>query len=891
VIVGETQHRYAFGHYCGNSEPSSFVKLTKGEADQISNQLPAGGPLADYRPPAGVFDEMVTPGRLLRSPWQQFIGGVNRAGAMGLAQRSEQVRRLLREGGVTYNALCAPQGPDRPWELDPLPILFDREAWRPLAEALRQRATLLNLILADVYGPQRLVSEGVLPPEVIFEHPGYLLPCQGIRLPDEAYLCLYAAHLARQPDGQWMVLNDRTQGPSGTGYTLENRIAISRTLRQDFETLHIQRLAPFFIAMQERLAGLSSRHPDNPRVVLLSPGNSSPTFFEDGYMARYLGYTLVQGGDLTIRGNSVFLKTLDGLLPVDVVLRRIPDRDCDPLELEPNSPFGTAGLVQSLRDGQVVIANAVGSGFLEAPLLGAFLPTACWLLLGQELQCQSQPTWWCGNAESMQYVESNLNELIVRHAFKRRTLPILGAQLTGDQQRQLLEQIRRRPSQFIAQKPVERSTAPVCNGGKIEPWRMELRTFAVATKGGYEIMPGGLARLFGNPQAIGESMAAGLSSKDVWVLSDSPVEHVTLLNHPRRLIELRRSPADIPSRMADNLFWLGRHAERAEALVRHLRSCIVRLTNDLEPAAITELFELVSALSDGAPLPEPSPLTSVNLIEGMRKEVVAWLFDAHRPGALAHTLDALRSTAAQVRDRLSVDGWRIVNQLNLGALFPWTPQSGRIGDLVLLLNQVLNLLAALSGLGTESMTRGLGWRFLDMGRRIERALQTLRLFRRTLVSAATETTPLLEAILEICDSSMTYRWRYRSTLQLAPVLDLLLIDDSNPRSVGYQFNSLSEHVALLPASVDGPAHIPEQKIMLAAQAAIRLTDVEALCEPDQFGERDRLDSLLEQLENQLRSLSDEITHHYLTHTGPARQLGMLSAGRFDGLRLDGTRSK
>jgi len=861
-----------------------------GEAVKLSNQLPAEGLLADYRPPAGVFDEMVTSARLLRSPWQQFIGGVNRAGATGLAQRTEQVRRLLREGGVTYNVLGTPQGPDRPWELDPLPILFDREAWQPLAEALRQRATLLNLILGDVYGPQRLVREGVLPPEAIFEHPGYLLPCQSIRLPEEAYLCLYAAHLARQPDGQWMVLNDRTQGPSGTGYTLENRIAISRTLRQDFETLHIQRLAPFFIAMQECLVSLSCRHPDNPRVVLLSPGNSSPTFFEDGYMARYLGYTLVQGGDLTVRGDSVYLKTLGGLLPVDVILRRIPDRDCDPLELEANSPFGTAGLVQSLRNGQVVIANAIGSGFLEAPLLGAFLPAACRLLLGQDLQCQSQPTWWCGDAESMQYVESNLNELIVRHAFKRRTLPILGAQLTGDQQRQLMEQIRRRPSQFIAQKPVERSTAPVWTGSKIEPWRAELRTFAVATKDGYEIMPGGLARLFRNPQAIGESMAAGQSSKDVWVLSDSPVERVTLLKQRAQLIELKRTAADIPSRMADNLFWLGRHAERAEAMVRHLRSCIVRLTNDLEPAAITELVELVAALSDGVPsLPGPSPSTNANLIEGMREEVVVWLFDAHRPGALAHTLEVLRSTAAQVRDRLSVDGWRIVNQLNLSALFPWKPQTGRLGDLVLLLNQVLNLLAVLSGLGTESMTRGLGWRFLDMGRRIERALQTLRLFRRTLVSAATETTPLLEAILEICDSSMTYRWRYRSTLQLEPVLDLLLIDDSNPRSVGYQFNSLSEHVVLLPASVDDPTHIAEQKIMLAAQAAIRLTDVDGLCEPDQFGERDRLESLLEQLENQLRSLSDEITHHYLTHTGPARQLGMLSAGRFDGLQLDGTR--
>jgi uncharacterized circularly permuted ATP-grasp superfamily protein/uncharacterized alpha-E superfamily protein len=864
-----------------------------GEDLNLSNQLPRDGLLAEYRPPSGVFDELVTPAGLLRAPWEQFIGGVNRAGATGLAQRSEQVKRLLRESGVTYNVVGAPQGPDRPWVLDPLPMLFDKRAWESLAGALVQRAILLNLILADVYGPQRLVREGVLPPAVVFNHPGYLLPCRGIHLPDEAYLCLYAAHLARQPDGQWMVLNDRTQGPSGMGYTLENRIAVSRILRHDFETLYIERLAPFFIALQERLVSLAPRQRENPRVVLLSPGVSSPTFFEDGYMARYLGYTLVEGGDLTVRGNSVFLKTLGGLLPVDVILRRIPDRDSDPLELESHSPFGTAGLVQSLRDGEVVVANAIGSGFLEAPALAAFLPAACRLLLQQDLLCQSVPTWWCGDVESLHYVEANLSQLIVRHAFKRSpSPPISGAELTRDQQRQLIEQIRRWPEYYVAQKLVERSTAPVWNGRTIEPWRVELRTFAVAVKGGYQIMPGGLARLFESPQSIGESMAAGQSSKDVWVLSDAPVEPVTLLKQPVQLLELRRSAADLPSRTADNLFWLGRHAERAEAMVRHLRSCIVRLTNDLEPSGVTELYDLVAALSDAAPsLPAPGQVSDSKVIEGLRQEVIGWLFDASLPGALAFTLEALRGTASQVRDRLSVDSWRIVYQMNLSALFPWEPQPGRLGDLVLLLNQVLNLLAALSGLGTESMTRGLGWRFLDMGRRIERALQTLRLFRRTLVSTASETTPLLEAILEICDSSMTYRSRYRSTLQLAPVLDLLLIDDSNPRAVGHQLNSLSEHVAVLPVLVGDPVHSVEQQTMLAAQATVRLTDVEALCTADQFGERNRLESLLVQLEDQLRNLSDEITHHFLTHTGPARQLRMVAAGRLDTLRKDGAHSK
>jgi uncharacterized circularly permuted ATP-grasp superfamily protein/uncharacterized alpha-E superfamily protein len=859
-----------------------------GGAVSLSNQLPRDGLLAAYQPPVGLYDEMVAPSGTLRAPWEQFIGGTNRSGAVGLTQRAEQVRRLLRESGVTYNVVGAPLGPDRPWELDPLPLLFDSQSWQVLANSLAQRATLLNLILADVYGPQRLVREGVLPPEILFNHPGYLLPCHGIRQPDETFLCLYAAHLARQPDGQWLVLTDRTQGPSGTGYTLENRIAVSRTLRHDFETLHIERLAPFFIALRERLLSLASPAVENPRVVLLSPGVRSPTFFEDGYMARYLGYTLVEGADLTVRGNSVYLKTLGGLVPVDVILRRIPDSDCDQLELESHSPFGTAGLVQSVRDGKVAMANAIGSGFLEAPALAAFLPAACRLLMGEELRCQSVPTWWCGRPEDLKYVEATFDQLIVRHALRRRGSPAIAVgSLTDDQRRQLLEQIHRQPGQFVAQQPVERSTAPVWTGRTIDARRLELRTFAVASKDGYKIMPGGLARVFESQNTIGESMAAGQTSKDVWILSQGPVYPISLLRQPSKLVELRRGGTELPSRVADNLYWLGRHAERAEAMVRHLRSCVVRLTNDLEPSEVHELFDLVTALSDAElPIQSPWKMSNSRLISALRQEVMAWLFNASRPGALAHTLESLRATAAQVRDRLSIDSWRIVSQLDLNVLFPWPQQAERFGDLVLLLNQVLNLLAALSGLGTESMTRGLGWRFLDMGRRIERALQTLRLIRRTLVDASSELLPLLEADLEICDSSMTYRSRYRSTLQLAPVLDLMLVDDSNPRAVGFQLNALSEHVAVLPVVVGDSVHTAEQQTMLAAQATVRLTDVEAICEADRAGSRDRLEGFLVQLEDQLRNLSNEITHHYLTHTGTGRQLRMVAAGRFDGVRLD-----
>ncbi len=616
----------------GEFEPTAHSLPPMPDAARLNNPLPCDRLIAGYQPESGVFDEMIAPSGLLRSSWQQFASGLNHIGTAGLSQRAEQVKRLLRENGVTYNAVGAPKGPDRPWELDPIPLLFDKQSWGTLADGLKQRATLLNLILADVYGPQRLVREGVLPPPIVFDQPGYLLPCRGIPAPKDVFLCLYAAHLARQPDGQWLVLTDRTRGPSGIGYTLENRLAVSRTLPGDFESLHIERLASFFIALRDRLISFAPTEQENPRVVLLSPGVSSATSFEDGYLSRYLGYTLVEGGDLTVRRGGVYMKTLGGLLPVDVILRRIPDGDCDPLELEPNSPIGTAGLVQAVRDRTIAITNAVGSGFLEAPALAAFLPQACRLLMGEDLRCPSLPTWWCGESENLLYVETNLSQLNIRHALKRRgSPPIAGASLTADQRRQLIEQIRRRPEHFVAQAPVERSTAPVWDGSAIKPHRLELRTFAVSAKSGYQILPGGLARVFAGSRTIGESMAAGETSKDVWVLGDETAEHVTLLNQPEKPVDLRRGGSELPSRIADNLFWLGRHAERAEAIVRHLRSCMVRLASDFDPS-VSDVSYLVEALSDvpgGVLL--PSGLDEPHFFEMLRQNVVQWLFDSERP--------------------------------------------------------------------------------------------------------------------------------------------------------------------------------------------------------------------------------------------------------------------
>ena len=748
--------------------------------------------------------------------------------------------------------------------------------WLPLADSIRQRARLLNTILADVYGKQELLRSGILPPSAFFEHPGYLLPCVGIEPPGGIFMHWYAAQLARDASGRWIALGDRSQGPSGAGYAVENRIVVSRTLPEQFQSLNVVRLASFFIALQNTLANLSHQHRDNPRVVLLSPGPKSSRYFEDVYLARYLGYTLVEGGDLTVRGDGVYLKTLGGLLTVDVIFRRMGDGRCDPLELRRDSPQGIPGLTQVVRDRRVVVANAIGSGFLEAPMLQAFLPAACRFLLGEELKLPCAPTWWCGSPENLKYVESNLDRLVVRQAYRHHNVRVYdGSSLAYYDRAKLIADMRAKPGQFVAQEPVVGSTAPVWSGDRFQSWHVTLRAFAVATDGDYQVMPGGLSRVATRSETLTESMAAGQRSKDVWVLAEGPVDSITLLRPKQTALELRRSSNDLPSRAADHLFWLGRMIERTEALVRHVRSIVARMTSELQPARLADLHQLVLAIDE----PGESPLAGLDTAEEIIRQslvesVWSFLHDPYRRGGLFEAIESTHRTASIVRDRISVDGWRIINQLT----FPPPPNSAApptVADLagtLVPLDQLLTWLSAFSGLCNDSMTRGPGWRFLDIGRRIERALQTLRVIRGLLVDAQTEVLPRLEAMLEIADSSMTYRYRYLTTLQLAPVLDLVLADESNPRAVGFQLMALSEHVGSLARDESDMVRTSEQKIVLSAQASLRLADVESFCTVNGTGDRRQLDKFLSLLASDLRGLSDSITHTYLTHTVDSRQL-------------------
>jgi uncharacterized circularly permuted ATP-grasp superfamily protein/uncharacterized alpha-E superfamily protein len=855
--------------------------------------------LADYRPPAGVFDEMLDAEGRPRPHWRGLAESLEAMRPGELDRRFAQARRMIRENGVTYNAHGDPGGLDRPWEFDPFPVCFSTEEWARLEAALVQRATLLEIILEDLYGPQNLLAEKLIPAELIYAHPGFLRACHGLRPGGGRWLTLYSADLGRSPDGRVWVLAERTQSPSGAGYALENRIVLSRALPDVYRDCRVRRLAPFFRTLRETLINLAPKRRGDPRIVLLTPGPYNETYFEHAYLARYLGFTLVEGGDLTVRDNCVYLKLLGGLQPVDVILRRMDDDYCDPLELRPDSFLGVAGLTQAVRSGNVAVANPLGSGLAETPALSPFLPRLCRKLLGEDLRLPPVPAWWCGHPYGLSHVLANLHRLVIKSAVPLVGFrPVFGSKLSAAELADLEARIRARPRDFVAQEPLDLSTAPALDDTGPEPRRAGLRAFlAAAPDGGFAVMPGGLCRVSPGVEVPVISINRGGSGKDVWVLSDEPVPFVSLLPAPGGPVEISRGGDDLPSRVADNLFWLGRYIERVEGLLRLLRNILGRHMENSAGEHPPELRALMAALRrmvGGGVAAPASP-------RGLDADLADMLFDLRRPGTLAADLDALRRVTRTVRDRLSVDAWRILSGLKIesevrspksevempapGAAASETSDLGLrtpdygLADVPATLNGLLQGLSAFCGLMSESMTRGQGWRFMDMGRRLERAIHTAGLVRGTLVTASRDDggdeSRLLEALLEVADSIMTYRRRYRSGPAAAAVLDLLLADESNPRSLAFQLAALEQHVERLPADRSRPGRTPEQRIVLELLTDLRLAEADALARAGGGREgRDRtaLDALLGRIEAELPALSDALTRHYLAHSDIPRQL-------------------
>src|SRR4029453_8743236 len=507
-----------------------------------------------YDPLEGAYDEMVAAPGVLRSHCEGFVQSLEALGQHEFASRWEGAKRSIRENGVTYNIYGDPQGADRPWELDMVPLLISPAEWSALEKALIQRTTLLNLILADLYGPQTLLSAGLLPPSLVFSNPAFLRPCHGIRVPHGIHLHLHAVDLARSPAGQWWVLADRTQAPAGAGYALENRIVLLRNLPEAFRDCQVHRLASFFCAQSDTLMGLAPQPHDPPRVVLLTPGPYNETYFEHAYLARYLGFTLVEGGDLTVRDRRVFIKTLEGLQPVGVIFRRLDDSFCDPLELRSDSSLSVAGLVEGARAGNVTIANALGSGVIETAAIMPFLPGLCRHLFGEELMLPSVATWWGGQPRELQYVLEHLDQLVAKRAFPTEARePVFGRKL-GDREKSLLAaELRARPDHFVAQEEVALSAAPVWHQHGMEPRPVVFRTYVATAGDSYVVMPGGLTRVSGAHDVPIVWVRRGGGSRAPGGVSEGPVSAATLLARPGWAPRPERAGNALPSRVAEGL--------------------------------------------------------------------------------------------------------------------------------------------------------------------------------------------------------------------------------------------------------------------------------------------------------------------------------------------------
>jgi uncharacterized circularly permuted ATP-grasp superfamily protein/uncharacterized alpha-E superfamily protein len=821
--------------------------------------------LSGYKRNAGAFDELLAADGEIFPHYAKLLGELEEFGAAELSRRADASQRFVNEHGITYNVYGDPRGMERPWQLDPIPLIVAQEEWRALETGLVQRATLLNKILADCYGAQELIRSRWLSPALVFGQPDFLRPCHGIRVPDDVFLHFYAADLARSPDGRWWVVSDRTQIPTGAGYALANRLVTSRILPEPFRDNQVHRLAGFFLAAQNTLAQLAPRQADKARVVMLTPGPHNETYFEQAYLARYLGYMLVEGQDLTVRDNHVYLKTLSGLERVDVILRRVDDDFCDPLELRNDSILGVPGLVEAVRAGNVVVANALGSGLVQSPAFMSFLPGLCRHLLGEELKLPSVATWWCGQKAAREHVLKNLDRLVVKPAFRTHSSP------AGAGPAELKRRIEFDPDLFVAQERVEFSTAPAWQKNSLAAQPVSLRVFLVADgRGGFCVMPGGLARV--SPDSGGNfiTMQSGGSSKDTWIPSTTPVEELTLLHASGQNVELRRTGNNLPSRLADNFFWLGRYSERADATSRLLRSALLRFNPERTGGAKPLLAPLLQTLETQGQLPGISakPELWANA-EAFEAELLAAIFDPARHGSLRQTAEQLQRLAMLVRDRTSNDMWRVLSQIDDRLATPASSLVMLTGDAVGVLNQTLLGLAAFHGLARENMTRAQAWRFLDMGLRLERAVYICTLLDATLRSPEAENPSLLEAVLEVVDSSITFRSRYNLLPTVPAVFDLVLLDDKNPRSVLFQIKQLVKHFDKLPKE-RGDAASPGKTVLENCLARLEKTDARELASPSAKWSDSMLAATVRETLRTLPQLSDAIAASYFAHSAISR---------------------
>lgn len=826
--------------------------------------------MSDVAEPGAVtrFDELRDGDGAVRPHWRAFARTLQQLSPEEFEHRQASARATVQDNGVTYNVYDDRGGKARPWQLDIVPFILSASDWEKIEAAVIQRAGLADMILRDLYGPQRLIRENILPPHLVTGHPQFLRPLCGATPAHNVHVHLYSADLARGPDGSWKVMASRADAPGGLGYALENRLVVSQTFPENFGDLRVARLAAFFNAYKESVLNLGLSRRD--RAVLLTPGPYNEAYFEHVYLAHYLGLTLVQGDDLAVRDGEVFLKTLTGLERVSCIFRRVDSDFCDPLEFRGDSALGVPGLVEAVRAGGVVLANALGGGVIESPAMDAYLPAISRALLGEDLKIPDISTIWCGTEWGRKEALARLDSCILRDAFDARPLfsrnssARLGMDLQGQERERAIATLRSRGETMVLQEISPLGMAPVFEKGAFSAKPVSLRVFAAWTPGGWVVMPGGLTRVAADDTVRALSMQSGASSKDAWVLSSAPVDNFSLLAGSGKTLEIKRQGESAPSRAMDNLFWLGRYAERTESFVRILRAVASRAGD--EPASALDVArKLLIPFSQASDTPIDEIATEADLAQ----ELHQLIYSTRLSRGLQRLLLRVEQTAWTVRDRLSLDTWRTIHALTVNDELPPPDAPFEAPAARFYLDALVRRTAALSGLSAENMTRGPNWLFMDLGRRVERAQHLAWLVRQTAGQTDARETEHIRIVLEIADSAMTYRSRYLNAFQLVPFVDLLLLDEHNPRSCAFQLVAIENHLRELPRITlaqrsDVPRTIAQEMrsdIMNAHPARL------AFCES---GNRPGLIELTDSISLDAGLLSDAVADAYFQHSSRRR---------------------
>ena len=853
------------------SQPNPSAGLIQSQ----SQALPAAPEPLGYRVPAGLLDEVHAPDGSVRPQWKYLLDSFRDLGSRVLEEREEKIQRILRDDGATYNLYGPESGQGNAWELDAAPHIIGSDDWARIEAGLLERAELFNLMLADIYGPRTLLRHGAIPPEALFCHDGFLRACQGIQLPGEHQLIMHAVDMVRRADGSMCVLSDRTQAPTGAGYVLENRTVMSRVFPSIYRESHVHRIASFYQRLRLKLTSLSPSD-DLPCIALLTHSGSDETRFEYAYLANYLGLPLVQSGDLVVRNGFLWMKSLDGLTRVDVLLRRVDDLLCDPVELRSDSRMGVPGLLEVARNGRVVIANPLGSGVLENPILLKYLPEISKCLLGREPRLDSVKTYWCGDSDDLQFVTANIQQLIVKPVYRGSgRISVWGGDLSREQQDRLLADIHSNPRQFVGQARLEKAHIPTFVNRVLEPRPAILRTYSVATDSSYMVMPGGMTRIGSNPGGRIISMQSGSASKDTWVTATEPERFVESEATPDPLrSDMDHGMVSLPSRVVENLYWMGRYAERAEAGLRLLRTVFV-LLNGEDPISLDARRVLLQAVSHVTGTLPGFVNASDSLLTNPDRELLMVIKDASRIGSVRSTLNSMLASAEESKELLSTDTLRVINDLHdeldgldaaLAGGLASAPEEA--------LDPLVTGLVALSGLMQESMVRGVGWRFMELGKRVERAEQiitTLRILTFPIAGEADKST-LLIALLTTMDVLITYRRRARQRAGIELGLELVLLDSSNPRSLLFQLERLQQHLVELPGIEAGQGELEEEeRALLAAVTRLKLARLAQLLEV-KGDKRPEMQTLLKELDRLLLDFNTLISDKHFDHRTDAQQL-------------------